>query len=192
MQTNAGLSKNLEDQFQNVEWGAKQLESIKLFRQFTHEELKRLYAKGEVRVLRPEAYAVIEGEPSRGVYLILHGTVSVYKNDPETGSMVRIAYLETGAAFGEMSLFENAPRSASVGAITPCYLFYLDVAVFESFLNEVGADAQIRFYKTCAQHMSERFRLINSDYIVSQQLLWKYALRRANDGAEEKEVQEPA
>lgn len=188
MNTNAGIPKTLEDQFQDTEWGAKQLESIKLFRQFTQEELKRLYNKGEVRILRPEAYAVIEGEPSRGVYLILHGTVSVYKNDPETGSMVRIAYLETGAVFGEMSLFENAPRSATVGGTTLCYLFYLDVAVFEAFLQEVGADAQIRFYKTCAQHMSERFRLINNDYIISQQLLWKYALRRANDGGEDKDL----
>lgn len=187
MSTQTGITKGLEDQFLNAEWGATQLESIKLFKQFTHEELTHLYDKGEVRVLPPDAYAVIEGEPSRGVYLILHGTVSVYKNDSETGSMVRIAYLEKGASFGEMSLFENAPRSATVGAATHCYLFYIDVAVFESFLQEVGTDAQIRFYKTCAQQMSERFRIINNDYIISQQLLWKYALRRANDGLEDKE-----
>ncbi len=186
MSIQVNVTKSLEEQFNDAAWGAAQLESIKLFRQFTQDELARLYSKGEVRVLRPGAYAVIEGEPSRGVYLILHGTVSVYKNDSESGSMVRIAYLEGGAVFGEMSLFENAPRSATVGATTTCYLFYLDVAIFEAFLREVGADAQIRFYKTCAQHMSERFRVINNDYIISQQLLWKYALRRANDGLEDK------
>lgn len=179
MEETSVIPKNLEEQFQDPNWGAEQLKGITLFKKFSQEELVGLYGKGEVRLLKPQSYAVIEGEPSRGLYIILHGTVSVYKNDLSTGSMFRIAYLEKGASFGEMSLFDSAPRSASVAGETLCYLFYLDAAVFERYLAATGADLEVRFYKTCAEEMSARFRVINSDYINSQQLLWKYALRRA-------------
>lgn len=172
---------SLEQRFQDPNWGAERLRKIALFKQFTHEELVRLYQSGEIRILRPNSYAVIEGEPSRGLYIILGGTVAVYKNDVQSGAMHRIAFLEEGAGFGEMSLFDVAPRSATVAAVSTCYLFYLDVEAFEKYLNAEGENSQVRFYKTCAETMGERFRAINNDFIISQQQLWKYALRRAED-----------
>lgn len=168
------------DKFNDPEWGSHQLRSISIFREFTQEELMEIYGRGEIRQLNPSAHAVIEGEASRGVYIILSGTVSVYKNDPSTGSVHRLARLEKGTSFGELSLFDSAPRSATVSADTTCYLFQLDAPSFEAYLDVSGDNAKARFYKKCAEDMSERFRILNSDYINSQQLLWKYALRREN------------
>src|SRR5690606_9082424 len=128
------------------------------------------------------SYAVIEGEPTRGLYIILHGTVSVYKNDESTGSMARLAYLEAGNNFGELSLFDTAPRSASVAAESVCHMFYLDADRFNDILLQNNADMQARFYKSCAEELVGRFRNLNSDYIVAQQLLWKHGLRRAQSG----------
>jgi CRP-like cAMP-binding protein len=162
-------------------WGSTKLAEIGILKKFTQAELNDLYSKGEVKVIKPSSYAVIEGEPSRGLYLILKGGVSVYKNDLSGGAMRRIAMLEEGSYFGELSLFDKHPRAATVAAESVVKLFYLDADVFERFLNDHGDDAKIRFYRQCAEELAQRFRILNSDYIGSQQMLWKYALRKADE-----------
>ena len=87
---------------------------------------------------------------------------------------------------GQLSLFDTAPRSASVMAESVCHMFYLDEKAFSGFMNQSGSDIKIRFFKTCAEDLVARFRQLNGDYIAAQQLLWKYALRKeeANDKEE--------
>ena len=90
--------------------------------------------------------------------------------------MIRLTYLEAGSCFGELSLFDGAARSATVVAESNCHLFCLDVSVFDGFLDKVGDDLKVRFYKQCAEEMATRFRVQNSDYIHAQNLLWSHAL----------------
>ena len=175
----SSINDQLSPKFSDPQWGAQQLETIAIFRKFSIEELGGLWRIGKVLSLRSGSHAVIEGEPSRGLYIILSGKVSVYKNDTVSGAMHRIAYLDEGAAFGELSLFDSAPRSATVVADTHCFLFELEANNFENHLMKMGHEFKVRFYQKCAEDLAERFRNINSDYIISQQLLWKYALRRA-------------
>ena len=182
--------KTKRKKFSDPKWGAEQLKEIGIFKNFTVKELMRIYKIGEILNVKQEAHVVIEGETTRGLYIIFHGTVSVYKNDNVTGAMHKIAYMEEGSAFGELSLFDDAPRSATVAADNECYLFQLDTKNFEALLKKEGHEFASRFYKTCAEDMAFRFREINADYISSQQLLWKYALRKANDGNEEKVPQD--
>jgi len=161
--------------------GAARLKSIPIFARLTDLELKKLYTMGELIKLKAKANAVIEGEPTRGVFVLLSGTVSVYKTDPATGKLSRLAFLEEGSHFGELSLFDYAPRSATVTAETPCVLFHLDADEFRQFLANEGDGMQVRFYRTCAEELVERFRKLNADYMTSQHLLWKYAMRRGEE-----------
>lgn len=164
--------------FADPTWGGEQLRKISLFQAFSDQELVDLYRLGEVRRVNAKSNIVIEGEQTRGLYLLLKGTVSVYKTDKSSSTMIRLAYLDEGSAFGELSLFDEAPRSATITGESNCDVFYLDIAPFEKFLDEMGDDLKVRFYKKCAEDMVERFRKQNSDYIISQKLLWKYALRK--------------
>lgn len=175
---NNAIPRSLAEKFKNPAWGAKKLKEISIFKHFTEKGLIELYQSGEIKAFNAHANVIIEGEASRGVYIILHGALSVHKNDLSTGAMFRIAYLEEGTTLGEMSLFDSAPRSATVTAETTCYLFYLDISVFNAYLERRGDNLKSRFYQACAEDLSDRFRAINNDYITSQQLLWKYALRR--------------
>ena len=108
-----------QDHFRDPTWGAEQLKRISIFKEFNEAELTAIYQKGEIRALKPSAHAVIEGEPSRGVFIILSGSVSVYKNDSTTGTMHRLAHLDEGSSFGELSLFDSAPRSATRASTSP-------------------------------------------------------------------------
>lgn len=166
------------EKFKDPEWGATKLREISIFKRLSSIELSRLYTLGKFTVLRPQSHAVIEGEPTRGLYVILDGTVSVYKTDPATQSLARLAVLESGAHFGELSLFDSSPRSATVTAETTVQCFVLDASEFASFLESMGENLQLRFFKTCAEELAIRLRNLNSDYISSQNILWRYAFRQ--------------
>ena len=164
--------------FENPQWGGRQLKKISLFEYFDESELVELYKIGEFVVFNDNNSIVIEAENSRGLFIILQGKASVYKTDRQNNNMIRLAYLENGDAFGELSLFDDAPRSATVISETKCHLFHLPESEFSRFLEERGDHLKMRFYKKCAEVMVKRFRVQNDDYIVSQKLLWKYALRK--------------
>ncbi len=174
-------SLELAEAFRNPEEGAALLHNITLFSQLHTEELQRLYKKGSFIKSSEKSNLVIEGDLTRGLYILLKGTVSIYKNDPLRNTMLRLTHLESGAAFGELSLFDPAPRSATVVAETPCYLFFLSDRAFAHFLSEEGEGLQVRFYKKCAEEMVERFRNQNQDYLTSQLLLWQKALQQPSE-----------
>ncbi len=171
-------SRDLIQKFRDPSWGAEKLRQISIFAGFTPQELYDLYTLGRIRTLKAKAYAVVEGEPSRGLFILLHGTVSIYKTNKQTNSMFRLAYLEEGASFGELSLFDSAPRSATVATESLCHLFYLDEENFGKFLDDRGDNIKTRFYKTCAEDMVEKLRNQNADYVHSQLLLWQYGLKQ--------------
>jgi CRP-like cAMP-binding protein len=175
---NSGETKDLIQKFRDPQWGAGQLRRISIFGGLTDEELFDLYNLGRIRSLKPKAHAVIEGEPTRGLFILLHGTVSVYKTNKTNNSMFRLAFLEEGAAFGELSLFDSAPRSATVATESVCHLFYLDAESFDTYLERRGDNIKSRFYKRCAEDIVEKLRNQNADYVHSQLLLWQYGLKQ--------------
>lgn len=79
-------------------------------KQLTHE---RTYNKGEV--------VFEEDEPGAGLYIIVEGKVRIFINDSQDNETV-LANLEEGQFFGELSLLQDAPRSAAAVAEEPCVL----------------------------------------------------------------------
>ncbi len=159
-------------------WCARTMKTVSLFSYFSDAELTELYRLGDVSYPKSKSNIVIEGEPSRGIYVLLYGTVAVYKRDTISNQMIRLNYLERGAAFGELSLFDDSPRAATITAESSCILLYLDHSRFSRYLEQKGDNLKARFFKKCAEETTERLRRQNTDYLSSQHLLWKYALRK--------------
>lgn len=168
----------LAEKQKDPRWGAQLLRQISIFGYLHDDELAELYALGNTLTQAAKSNTVIEGENSRGLFIILAGKVSVYKRDTSSNRLLRLTYLEPGASFGELSLFDDAPRSATITAESTCTLFSLEQKGFQDYLNRKGDNLKARFYQKCAEDMTERFRKQNDDYIISQHLLWKHALRR--------------
>jgi CRP/FNR family cyclic AMP-dependent transcriptional regulator len=55
-----------------------------------------------------------QGQEGRSLYIVVAGKVRVHIGDKD------LAILDKGSCFGEMSLFDAEPRSASVTAISNC------------------------------------------------------------------------
>ncbi|MDA9951231.1 cyclic nucleotide-binding domain-containing protein [Oligoflexaceae bacterium] len=157
------------------------LQSIVFLSCFSFEEFKAIASLGEEKHFPEGSYLMIENEPSRGMHVILDGVVSVLKKSPESDDLQRIATLDLGHSIGEMSLFENAPRTATILAESQTRTFFLDAERFLPYLQSLGWESQANFYKTCALELAGRFRMLNRDHVLTQQLLWKHALRRSED-----------
>lgn len=70
---------------------------------------------------------VVEGEPGTTMFIILSGRVEVTRTDA-AGNVLHLADREDGDSFGEMTLIDGAPRSATVRALETCRLLVLDRA----------------------------------------------------------------
>lgn len=173
--SNENSSRNTN--YSDLDEGAQRLKNVALFRDLSHESLKLIYSCGSIKAFKTTSHILIEGETSHGLYIILEGKVSIHKSDSNNQSMHLLAYLEEGNDFGELSLLDDAPRSATVIAEMPCKLFYLDAADLRNQLEALGDHVKADFYEHCAREIAYRLRVQNSDYIIAQKLLWKFALR---------------
>ena len=153
------------------------LREIKLLRAFSENELSQLIAMGAAANYEAHSNMVIEGELSWGLYLILEGVVGIFKTNKLTGDVFDVGQLRGGSFFGEMSLVDENPRSATVRALTNAQLFYISKDVFNKFLDQ-SKDLKLRFYDSCIRTLVKRLRDLDDNYVISQYQLWKTALKK--------------
>lgn len=95
------------------------LTNVRLFAGVPPLYLAELEKSSVVRKYPKNTVLVSEGDESSHLYIIRKGTVSAYLND-EDGRQVNLNYMHEGEYFGELSLLDGKPRSASVISITEC------------------------------------------------------------------------
>lgn len=82
--------------------------------------IKRLLENCHRRHCPPKTTIIRQGEPSKDLYYIVSGSVTVALEDKK-GHEIVLAYLNPGEFFGEIGLFsENAARTALVRARNHC------------------------------------------------------------------------
>jgi rhodanese-related sulfurtransferase len=78
-------------------------------------------------------------------YVLEQGEAEVWRPDPRTGNLVKVATLSAGASFGEEALLRGGLRNATVRMSKPGSLLALSVADFDQllashFVSEVAPD----------------------------------------------------
>ena len=114
-----------------------------------------------------------EGEASDTMYLFLEGTVDVSKEltlkiagkgfGHAEKSMTRLA-AGSAPVFGEMSIFGDEARSATVSAVNNCLLFSLTRAAYDG-LCERKPDMALALTRSIAAMLSSRVRKGNEDLL---------------------------
>jgi CRP-like cAMP-binding protein len=118
----------------------------------------------------PGDFLVREGDRAVEVFIIDDGEMQVLKRHPGDGRLQEISRLGPGQSVGELALIDEAPRSASVRALTLTRLYALAVAD----VAEAGAAAVIRTRLT--QAVTRRLRDTNE--LTAQALALQLAMGR--------------
>jgi CRP-like cAMP-binding protein len=100
----------------------KVLSAVPLFTGLDQNYLELIARIIVTRQFEKGATIVEQGDNGIGFYIIESGKVEVFKE--RAGEKVHLTDLGEGAFFGEMALFEETPRTASVVALEPttCYI----------------------------------------------------------------------
>ena len=118
---------------------------VDLFRDLSRSQLKRL-ASASREVSHPVGKAVAtEGQGAHAFHFILEGEATVTKD----GRVLRT--LGPGDYFGEISMIDGRPRSATVSAVAPLQVLAIPHLDFEQVLDEDPGFARHLLKTLCAR-----------------------------------------
>jgi CRP/FNR family cyclic AMP-dependent transcriptional regulator len=110
------------------------LRAIPLFCAVSESDLESIASHLIERRHPKNALIVEEGLPGDYMYVVREGRVKVIKGSEEGREKI-MDFLEVGDFFGEMSLLDRAPRSASVKTMEPVLLLALSRTTFLDLLS---------------------------------------------------------
>ena len=107
------------------------------------------------RYFEPNEHIFWEGEPGVGMYIIKKGVVKIYKMSTD-GKNEDLAILKDGDFFGELSLLDDSPRSASAVAVEACHILGFFMPEFFSVLERkprLGLKVTIKLAKIIGKRL---------------------------------------
>lgn len=140
----------------------KLLAQIPFFKELEDEYIEMLSKKMQVFKADKGKLIISEGDTSQRMYFIIEGTVKVFRRTYK-GKTENICELSAPSYFGEMSIIDGGPRSASVEAKTNIVLAELkweDVR----YLFEDKPEIMCYIFKNIGNTLSMRLRRSNSLY----------------------------
>ncbi len=136
------------------------LKKASIFSNLNDKELDLLAKNAHEKAYPKNSYIIRKGEVGTSIFLMRSGKVNVIL-EKETGGKVHLSTLERGNFFGEMSMFDVRPRSATVVAEEDTTIIEIRR---EDFLQEIAKSSEISL-KVLAE-MTSRFR--HTDETVKQ------------------------
>ena len=145
-----------------------ELRNIGLFGAVNEDVLT--YLRSKLIVFSPSAGEAIfkEGDKARDMFVVITGEMEVLKKS-QNGVDVRVAMLGPGDWFGEMSILDVQPRSATVRALAPSRLLRISAPDLDAlYRHDVKAYAIIVL--NVARELSRRLRVADgllADFVAN-------------------------
>ena len=128
------VSRRLRSRSATLEAIEKALARVSILQGLSGAELRRIADRVEIRDYPENTTIVSRDDPGRTLYIILQGGVRVVRHGEASTGATPLAAFGPGEFFGEMTLLENAPRSADVLATIPTTCALLSWEVFREDL----------------------------------------------------------
>jgi len=121
-----------------------------------------LLSRGVTESVLPAGHVVIrEGEAGKSLFLLRRGRVRIFRTGAH--GEVDLMTLAAPSFFGEMSILEEMPRSASVQAVEPVALLILSRVWFTQLAEQHPAQFA-RVATNIARDLSARLRLLGDEF----------------------------
>ncbi|MFG2638922.1 peptidase domain-containing ABC transporter [Streptomyces sp. NPDC048362] len=158
-----------------------------VFTDLSVASLGRLIAKLRPLKVCAGETVVRQGDPPGGMYIVADGTLRVRVE--QSGEEHEAGLLRTGDVFGEVSLFESVPRSATVGATSDVELLELEPAAFNALLAELP-DFRARVAEHVAGHHYRARARVPADFSAELLPVGAIEQQQTEDTAPDVEVDE--
>jgi CRP-like cAMP-binding protein len=106
------------------------LARVPVFAHCTADEIQTISSVAQESFFQPGQIIVTQGTPGQAFYLILTGRVEILRDGVSLGAFA------AGDFFGEMSLLDHAPRSATIRAIEDTSCLMLSSWDFKALLEQ--------------------------------------------------------
>jgi CRP/FNR family cyclic AMP-dependent transcriptional regulator len=110
------------------------LEKIRLFANIPPECLLKLERTSSLRKYPKNTILFMEGDDNAQLFIIKTGLVCIHTDDNE-GRQLVLNYMGPGEYFGELSLLDDKPRSASASTVEDSMLMTISREHFRNFMR---------------------------------------------------------
>ena len=145
------------------------LKKVKFFDTLTEDELKEIASLSKPEEYKEGETIFSEGDEGDRLFVILSGAVRISKNIPGMGEEA-LSVLRVGNYFGEMSLIDNATRSADARTHEDSSLMTLSKKDLETLMDEkkdIGYKILSKFVETLSQRLRDTNDKIRSFFAMT-------------------------
>lgn len=128
------MNSSLNDSAPLINNRAKLLENIEFFHGMSKRQHTELAGMMKVIKYKKNTIIINQGDLSRSLFVIVYGRLKVSATD-EQGNQTIFTFMHDGDYFGELSLLDEAPRSATVSSVEDCTVLNLDHTMFKDFMD---------------------------------------------------------
>ncbi len=148
-----------------MKWTAADIKVFPIFKEMIDPVINEMVNISEIKISKAGETIIKEGDTEDALYVIVKGGAKVVKLvDPERGIQKEMAELYPGDFFGEMSLVDKKPRSASVVAKYDSTLFRLTSKAFNQFLKQ-NPEHAVSLLFGIMRTMSRRMRSMDEEIV---------------------------
>ena len=136
------------------------LTQIALFSSLTEAEIQALGQRAVERRFAPDEMLFWEGEPCAGIFLIVEGSVKIFKTS--AGGREMMLALETApSTVAELPLFDGGPYPASVRAVEPVAALFINKADFQAVCRQFP-DVALKILAVVGHRLRHLVQLVES------------------------------
>jgi len=142
----------------------EKLREIPTLSTFSEDELKGLLELSRIRKYEPGELILEEGFFDAWIYFLVSGKVKIVKHGEDVSILKRV-----GDIFGEMSIIDGSPRSASVYAADKTVCLATDA----SYIDRLSDNDRVAFcyilYRIFSEILADRLRLTTDELIKEKE-----------------------
>ncbi len=142
------------------------LRKVKSFPLFSDQDLLGLSQVSQLKELEIGEVIIQQGEYDGCIYILLKGNLEISKDGKRIGTMNH-----SGEIFGEMSIVDGSPRSATIKATEETVVLSIDAAIMDRNLNPDDVHRCYVVYRLFAEALAERLRETTAENIKLKKIV---------------------
>jgi CRP/FNR family transcriptional regulator, cyclic AMP receptor protein len=146
--------------FQGNEELIQKIRAITPLKFIRDDDLKGLLKSSRMIKYDPDEIIFSEGEYSSWIYFLIKGEAGIRKEGEIIGTLKRC-----GDLFGEMSIIDNSPRSATIVALTYTVCLAIDTSYAEKLRGHDKNAFNSILYRIFSEILAERLRKMDEEML---------------------------